>query len=376
MTPPHFLHLFGPEAFAGQSRRAAALIAAWGDRARHVVMLPEGGDAVRLRAAAGAARVEMAQNPPPLSGRPSVARYEAIARTMRGYDLVLTYGWGAIDGPMAARVFGRDAPPVVHHEDGLERDELRGGRRDRALYRRIALSAARALAVPDAGLAGVAARRWGQGGVHVIPPGIDGNRIAHRPDRRLVSGLPSVRGVPIIGAVGDLTSANDWPSLIRAAGGLAGPFHLVIAGEGPERHRIAGAAAAMGIGDRLSLPGNLGDPAVYLRLFDLLVLPDRPGDFADAGLCAMAAGLPITGVASLGLRDLVPPAAADRFAAAFDPILLRDAIEPLRADAARRKALGDANRCRATEAFAMAPFVTAYAALYEGAMDRLGILTG
>ena len=52
-----------------------------------------------------------------------VKRYETIARFMRRFDLVLTYNWGAIDGVMAARVFGAGLPAIVHHEDGFNADE-------------------------------------------------------------------------------------------------------------------------------------------------------------------------------------------------------------------------------------------------------------
>ena len=40
---------------------------------------------------------------------------------MRGFDLVLTYNWGAFDAVMARRLFG--GPPLIHHEDGFNEDE-------------------------------------------------------------------------------------------------------------------------------------------------------------------------------------------------------------------------------------------------------------
>ena len=44
-----------------------------------------------------------------------------LARYMRGFDLVLTYNWGAFDAVMARHLFG--GPPLVHHEDGFNEDE-------------------------------------------------------------------------------------------------------------------------------------------------------------------------------------------------------------------------------------------------------------
>ncbi|MGH2266679.1 hypothetical protein ACQ1Z3_16430, partial [Enterococcus faecalis] len=68
---------------------------------------------------------------------------------MRRFDLVLTYNWGAVDGVMARRVFGKGMPPLVHHEDGFNADEATGLKVERNMYRRLALPAAAALVVPS-----------------------------------------------------------------------------------------------------------------------------------------------------------------------------------------------------------------------------------
>ena len=119
----HILHLHSTFDLGGKEARAVRLINAFGDKARHTIVsaVP---DALGARAAiAKGIKYEIAQDPPSLSGKPSVRRYEAIARFMRRFDLVLTYNWGAIDGVMAARVFGKGLPPVIHHEDGFNADE-------------------------------------------------------------------------------------------------------------------------------------------------------------------------------------------------------------------------------------------------------------
>ncbi len=125
-APLSILHLHSSFDLGGKEARAARLMQAWGERARHVIVSADPAAlGARARIASGV-RYEIAQNPPPLAGRPSVGRYEAIAKFMRRFDLVLTYDWGAIDGVMARRVFGKDMPPLVHHEDGFTGDEARG----------------------------------------------------------------------------------------------------------------------------------------------------------------------------------------------------------------------------------------------------------
>ena len=116
-----------------------AVAAAVDETVRHVIVsgVPDALDA--QDAIAKGIAYEIAQDPPPLTGRPSVARFEGVARFMRRFDLVLTYNWGAIDGVMAARAFPKGAPPVVHHEDGFNADEAGGLKVQRNVYRRIAL---------------------------------------------------------------------------------------------------------------------------------------------------------------------------------------------------------------------------------------------
>jgi hypothetical protein len=101
--PVHILHLHSSFSLGGKEARAVRLMNAFGDAARHTIVsgMPDQLGA-RAQIAKGI-RYEIAQDPPLLTGRPSVARYEALARYMRRFDLVLTYNWGAIDGVMARR---------------------------------------------------------------------------------------------------------------------------------------------------------------------------------------------------------------------------------------------------------------------------------
>jgi len=41
-----------------------------------------------------------------------------LAKYMRGFDLVLTCNWGAMDAVMAHRLARIDLSPIIHHEGG------------------------------------------------------------------------------------------------------------------------------------------------------------------------------------------------------------------------------------------------------------------
>jgi len=372
MATPRILHLHSSFDPGGPQDRAVRLMNAWGPRARHVLVSAE-PDALGARAAiASDVRYEVAQDPPPLTGRPSVARYEAIARMMRGFDLVLTHGWGAIDGVMARRVFGRGAPPVIHHEDGPGPDE--GA--ERSLYRRIALSAAQALVVPGGRLEQIALRTWRQprGRVHRIPHGVDLDLYAGARKARPIPGLTRRPNEIVVGTIAAFQPADDLPALVTALGGVSGRVRLVIVGDGPERAAVQRAADAMGLSDRLVLPGRLAEPHRFLRQFDLFALASGGARLPMGLVEAMAAGLPIAAAANGEVADTVSGVNRPCLAASGDPLFLRESIQALVADADLRTRVGAANRAVAEAEHGQEAMIARHAALYERAMGRPGAL--
>jgi glycosyltransferase involved in cell wall biosynthesis len=376
-APVRILHLHSSFDLGGKEARAVRLMGAWGDRARHTIVsgVP---DALGARAAipAGIA-YEIAQDPPPLTGKPAVGRYEAIARYMRRFDLVLTYNWGAIDGVMARRAFPKGAPPLIHHEDGFNADEAGGLKPQRNMYRRIALPAAQALVVPSQTLERIALDTWKQPGgrVHRIVNGIPtAAYAASRPDA--IPGLERRPGEVVIGALAGLRAVKDLPMLVRAVGGLAGKVRLVIVGEGPERERIEGAALAMGLSDRLIMPGFLPAPHRYVGLFDILALSSLSEQFPISIVEAMAAGLP---VAAPAVGDVMAMVAAENrpyIIPLHNEVFLRDALHTLVSEPELRRYIGAANQRRARAEYDEALMIARYRDLYERALGRPGALRG
>ena len=374
--PLSILHLHSTFDLGGKEARAVRLMNAFGDRATHTIVSAM-ADRYGARDRIDPGIVwEIAQNPPPLTGRPSFARYQAIARFMQRFDLVLTYNWGAIDGVMARRVFGRGAPPLVHHEDGFNEDEAVGLKQERNLYRRIALWAAYALVVPSATLEAIALDRWQQprARVHRIANGIPTARYATEPQPDAIPGFVRQPGEMVIGTVAGLRAVKDLPTLVRAATGVSAPFRLVIVGEGPERAAIEQAAMMAGIGDRLVMPGFLDRPYTFMRHFDLLALSSRSEQFPIAVVEAMAAGLP---VAAPPVGDVTAMVAAENrpyIATHHGEAGLRDAMQALAADPGLRARVGAANRLKAQAEYDEGVMIACYAALYGAAAGRPGAL--
>jgi len=375
--PVSILHLHSTFDLGGKEARAVRLMNAFGDRARHTIVSSMPGALSARQSILKGVAYEIAQDPPPLTGRPSVKRYEAIAAYMRRFDLVLTYNWGAVDGVMARRVFPKGAPPLVHHEDGFNADEAGGLKLQRNVYRRIALGAAAALVVPSDVLEGIAYTQWKQpvGRVHRIANGIDTAAYARKPDPKAIPGFVRTANEVVIGALAGLREVKDLTTLVRAAGGLSGRFRLVIVGEGPERDRIVQAAAAMGIADRLVMPGFLDRAERFVGLFDIFAMSSLSEQFPISVVEAMAAELP---VASTPVGDIPRMVAIENqpfIARHGGEVALRDALQPLMLDASLRQRVGAANRAKARSDYDEKQMIVRYRALYEAVLGRAGALS-
>jgi len=370
-APVRILQLHGTFDLGGKEARVVRLMNHWGARATHDMLI---GDPAATAARAGldpGLAVRFLDGPS-LQGRPGYGKFAALARLMAGYDLVLSFNWGAMDGVMAHRLFGamKHLPPLVHHEDGFNADEAVARKPGRNQYRRIALGTAFALVVPSNQLAHIATREWGQRPerVHQIPNGID---VAAYAGRREASAIPGLvpDGRLIVGTLAGLRPVKNLARLVRAVAPLRDRLRLVIVGEGEERAALAALAASLGMEDML-MPGFLPRPADYVGAFDIFALSSDSEQLPVSLVEAMAAGLPVvcTDVGDVGemvgarnRKFIVPP----QDEAAFTAALAR-----LADDAALRETLGGGNRQRALQCFDESLMFQLYARLYLAALGR------
>lgn len=366
MVPLRILHVHSTFSLGGKEARAVRLMNAWGDAARHVV-LSAVPDALAARGAiAPGIAVTFPDDHPVFTGLPMPSRYRAIAAYMRGFDLVLTYNWGAMDAVMARRLVPRGLPPLIHHEDGFNEDEAVRQKPARVLFRRLALPAASALVVPSLRLEGIARTVWRQprARIHRIANGIPVARYAAPPDPAAFPALSRSPGELLVGTVAGLRAVKNLPLLVRAFAGAGIAGRLAIVGEGPERDAIRAAAQAAGIADRLVLPGFLPDPARYIGLFDIFALSSHSEQFPISLIEAMAAGLPVAATEVGDVAAMVAPANRPLLAPAGDEAALAAALARLAADADLRCTVGAANQARARADYDEAGMLAAYRALY------------
>ena len=371
--PVNILHLHSTFSLGGKEARAVRLMNAFGDRARHTIVSSMEGQYGARDAIEKGVDYEIAQSPPPLTGRPSVKRYEAIAAYMRRFDLVLSYNWGAIDGAMARRVNSAGVPPLIHHEDGFNTDEARRLKPERNLYRRFALTKAAALVVPSETLEEIALKTWKQprDRLHRIANGIRTDLYAVKPKPNAIPGFKRKPGEIVIGTLAGLRAVKDLPMLVRAVGGMTSRVRLVIVGEGPERQAILDTAERMGMEDQLVMPGFLAEPHKFIGLFDIMALSSKSEQFPICVIEGMAAGLPIVSTPVGDVLRMVAPDNRSFIEKRDHEVLLRDALQAL-ADATseQRVWLGYLNQQKAVAEYDEATMIARYAALYGETIGR------
>ena len=373
--PARLLHLHSSFSLGGKEARATRLMNLMGPRARHTILSAVPDALGARRAIDRGIDVEFpGEAAPALHGKPGLARYGELADYMAGFDLVLTYNWGSMDGVMAHRLFApfRDLPPLIHHEDGFNEDESVRRNWKRNAFRRFALPTAEALVVPSVLLQRIADDEWGaRRRTRLIRNGIDVAAYKSEPSVE-IPGLAKRTDEVVIGTVAGLRKVKDLPRLVRAKAMLPDHVRLVIVGEGSEREAIE--TAACGQPKRLVMPGFMADPAQWIGHFDILALSSQSEQAPIAVIEAMAAGLP---VASPDVGDIAAMVSEEnRPFIAADEEGFRAALAVLVSDPALRRSVGEANRRVAAERFDESTMVAAYENLYGRALAGRRLFSG
>lgn len=375
--PLKLLHLHSTFDAGGKERRAVALMNRWGKGQKdqpiehHIVSAQPGA----MGAKALIDKKVSAFFPfgfPPLAGKLGVGRLRQLARAMRGFDLVLTYNWGAMDACMAHAVFAptMGLPPLIHHEDGFNADEADGLKTSRNWYRRVALARASALMVPSRQLEHIALTVWHQprSRVQRIANGIDTGLYARKPKPDVLPRVVKRPGEKWLGTLAGLRAVKNLPRMVRAMKDLPPEWHLVILGEGPEREAITAEAIRLELGHRVHLPGHVADPSLAVGLFDLFALSSDSEQAPLSVIEAMAAGLAVASPAVGDVAEMVAEPNRRFIVPANDEAAFAGAIATLAGDEPLRRAIGKANRDRARDEFDESVMANLYAQVYAQAL--------
>lgn len=368
---PRVLHVHSTFSPGGKELRSVQLMNAFGDKLDHTIVSAQPSEMGAREHVARGIRTHTCPDFPSLHGWPTPGRLVAIAKAIAGYDLVLTYNFGAMDVVMAHTVFGEafSLPPLIHHEDGFNEDEATQLKARRNWYRRIATGRTHAMVVPSRTLEDIALNVWKQprSRVQRIPNGIDTRAFAKKPKPGALR-VVKREGEHWVGTLAGLRPVKQLDMLVEACADLPENWHLVILGEGPEKDAIRAAAERLEISHRVHLPGAVSDPASVIGMFDIFALSSRSEQFPLSVVEAMAAGLPVAAPDVGDVKAIVSEANRPFIARPGDAHALGSMLSELVANPDLRTELGKANREKARSQFDEAQMIEAYRNLYWGAL--------
>jgi N-acetyl-alpha-D-glucosaminyl L-malate synthase BshA len=146
------------------------------------------------------------------------------------------------------------------------------------------------------------------------------------------------------------------------------PSVLVMVGDGPDRVLAEQEARALGVSDSVFFLGKLESVAPLLASADLFLLPTQSESFGLSALEALATGVPVVGVHSGGLPEVVRDGETGALCAAGDVEGMARAAIALLTDPERWHATSTLAAADARERFAMDAVVSQYEDFYRRAL--------
>ncbi|UYO01222.1 MAG: glycosyltransferase [Devosia sp.] len=194
------------------------------------------------------------------------------------------------------------------------------------------------------GAADALRQRVGRVTVQVIPnavrwPGVDGE-----PRLAVEEVVPDGRTMVL--SAGRFVEAKNFGDLIRAFASVSKgrpEAHLVILGDGPQRQSMADLAGSLGLADKVSLPGRVGNMSDWYGAARIFAMSSLWEGMPMVMLEAMAHGVPVACYDfRYGARDIVRPGLDGVISRENTPEALGEAIAALLDDEPRRHAMAAA----------------------------------
>jgi glycosyltransferase involved in cell wall biosynthesis len=141
---------------------------------------------------------------------------------------------------------------------------------------------------------------------------------------------------------------------------------LLVAGDGPERSRLAAVARDVGVTDQVHFLGMIDDIHDFWKQCDIAVIPgDSPEAFCMSALEAMACGIPVVATRSGALPELVVDGVTGILVPPRDPHAIARAITCYAQQPSLRRHHGAAARSRSVTHFHIDDAARAYVDLFR-----------
>lgn len=204
-----------------------------------------------------------------------------------------------------------------------------------------------------------------------IPGGIDATLYDRpRPVQRSQLHVPD--RAPLILWVGRMDPVKRLNDLLHALHGirLDPPPHLVLVGDGPERHAIDTLASQLRLRQRVHQIGFRSDVPALLATADAFALPSLTEGMPNALLEAMASRLPVVACDIPACREVIRHGIDGLLVAPASPQQLSGALRTALNDKACAQRLGQAARARVLSLFSQQASHQRYLQLYRAVLAK------
>jgi glycosyltransferase involved in cell wall biosynthesis len=187
------------------------------------------------------------------------------------------------------------------------------------------------------------------------------------------------RKTVLVGSVGRLVDAKDFPTLIQAVSILVGRgegIHLEIVGEGPERTEIEDAIKREGVEKNVMLAGSQTKVDDWLARWSIFASSSIREGQPIALLEAMAVGLPSVVTAVGGVPDTLEDGVEGVVVPPDNPEALANGMQRLLNDFELRKRFGEAARERVILDFSIDSLVATCEQVYASALPSPVVSVG
>lgn len=173
----------------------------------------------------------------------------------------------------------------------------------------------------------------------------------------------------LIGSIGRLDPMKGHDILLQAIARVPGTKVMII-GEGAYRETLEKLAIALGISDRITLPGWIEQPQQYLPTFDVVVQPSRSEGFPLTVVEAMLAACPIIATNVGSVAEAIHPEQTGLLIQKDNVDELVAALNLLRDRPTLRHELGQRARQTALQHFTVDAMVTQYETLWRSLLTQ------
>lgn len=264
----------------------------------------------------------------------------------------------------------RGRPPILFTEHGRWYPDY--PRRRRMLFNRLMLRGRDRITAVGEAVRDALVRNEGlpRHRIRVIYNGVDGERFAPKPERRLPvrQSLGLMETDFVIVQVARLDYLKDHITALRTMARLASQApeaKLLLVGDGPKREVIEAEIKAQHLEGAVQMLGTREDVPELLWAADVCLLTSISEGIPVTLIEAMAAELPVVATKVGGVPEVVLQGQTGLLAAAGDDAALADCLLRLVRDAELRRRFGQAGRRRAEEMFSQRLMHQQYADCFD-----------